>query len=368
MDHSHAANPYSERLYLAHAPKMVLSLPTELWRDIILEAWILASETPFSRWEFYKGICLVSKVWRDLVPDAVFRFVLIRDPHELKRYEQFVQAYASSHGIPTSSSFSPFSNSEVYLYFGGRHLFCAPQRVRGYEMFDTPAQERDYADSLAELLPDARSVHMFVPDSSQTWSAFLKTPRPSMKYLRIWYTQSAVSPALFKHSTYEVIGSIASVTHLHISWAPTNVEDVLSCFPNVVHLRLSTGAPLTKIVSATRNVETLVLDVPPRLMSGRDFTSLLSWKLTAAVNSGLLAQGDAGVTKTIMVNTAAAKPAGWESVDALCKSRGIRMVRNIIYDVPTPPRIEGSWDQILNEFQSHGLYTNACSNLPPSTI
>ncbi|KAF7967130.1 hypothetical protein HWV62_35728 [Athelia sp. TMB] len=333
-----------------------LSLPPELFEDIILQAWIAASET-FSRWAAFKSFCLVSKAWRAQMIESVFQFVVIRDAYEMDGYEQFVLAYGHPHPSHTRSNGSRFSKSEVYLYLGGRHLFCAPQH-----------SSRSFIDhfAIAKLIPDARSMTLFIHETADWANICFDTHRPSLKHLHIWYMDPVISPF---YGWFAPPDTVPTVTHLHISRACRDIGGFFRHFPNVTHLRLSAKGHLKSIASLTHKVVTLIIDAPPTKMGGKDYTSLLHWNFRAAFNDGLLSPSG----KTIIINTDGNKPAGWEAAAELCAQRGIEIVQNIIYDVP-PPRFKKrslTWDQILND----GTYlTNTpkdpsiASRLPPSIV
>lgn len=347
------------------------SLPTELARNIILEAWISASETS-SRWGTFNSMCIVSKAWHALAIEAVFKFVLLRDVHEGERYEQFAQTYGSSYanngGDNTASYISPFSNSDVYLYLGGRHLFCVSERPAVFEHKYTGA----YGIDLARLLPDARSMQLFVPNNHLWPHVLCNTHRPSLKHLHIWYDHDSYPvgcmPRRRTDEPWVLPHAIPSVTHFHISRAPVKLNEVLRWFPNVAHLRVSTYVDLLAIVPVAKNVVTLTIDIPPTTLDGTAYASLFTWTFRAALRDGLLSQGDAQVGKTIIVNTGGGdNPTGWESAEALCAAHGIRMVRNIIYDVPPPPWIDATWDQIFYGSQRGSIFRRS-SRLPPIII
>ncbi|KZP25374.1 hypothetical protein FIBSPDRAFT_950394 [Athelia psychrophila] len=333
-------------------PRTAPSLPTELCRQIVLGAWISASQT-FSRWAVYRSMCLVSKSWYHLAAEAAIQFVLIREKHDMERYQQFVNAHVSSLGEQTAPQPTLFSSSEAYLYITGRHIFCSPEHPR--EGSRTPSSS--VCVDLNTLLPDARSLHLFVINDSHVMH-ILRTPRPSLKSLTVWYDQR--SSLMLERSYFTCL----SLTHLHILGAPTDLEKILLCFPNLTHLRLSTATFLKEIASSTPKLECITIDVPPASITGEDYTSLSRWNLPAALNRGLLSQGDSSVGRTIIINTGGDKPTGWDSAHAACLLRGITMLHNIVYDEPTPLWINGTYDQIFNDPESKSLhYSSPC--LPP---
>lgn len=147
-------------------------------------------------------------------------------------------------------------------------------------------------------------------------------------------------------------------------WSPIFLHNILLWFPNVAHLRLSTSC---FIASSTQKLESLTIDVPPKFMAGNDITSPSPWNLIAALNRGLLSQGDPNVKKIITVNTDGNKPAGWEPAERLCALRGIRMLQNILYDVPTLSTLNGTYDQLLN-VRSQSFFNTHSPSLLPSMI
>ncbi|KAF7965043.1 hypothetical protein HWV62_845 [Athelia sp. TMB] len=342
--------------------KTAPELPLELVRQIILEAWISASET-YSRWETFKSFCLVSKAWRTLVIEAAFQFVIIRDRQEVGRYMQFADTYAQHSGYTVTNTGhhpSPFSDSEVHIHLTGNHHFCAPRRVTYDEM-------ARYRADLAQLLPDVRSLHLFVKESVD-WEEIFRIHRPSLKYLYIWYSEPENPPFWGRHGTPR--DPVLTVTHLHISRACRGMGRFLQHFPNVTHLRLSAKGHLKSLAPLTQNVATLIIDVPPATMGGKDYTSLVHWNFRAAFNDGLLSPSG----KTIIVNTDGNKPAGWETVQELCAQRGIQLRQNVIYDAPLPPWCSGpslTWERILNDrFHFKGTFDDplTASRLPPFII
>jgi hypothetical protein len=170
----------------------------------------------------------------------------------------------------------------------------------------------------------------------------LLADRPSLTHLRLCW------PPLELFNDYLPSDTIIhSVTHLHIPRHPRDsLNKILTLFPNVTHLRLSTESFLKDIVLNTRNLEVLTLDAPPNYkVAGQYFSSLRFWNITSALNKGLFGTREEMSQRKIVINTGPETPDGWQHVADACTKHLVHLEQSQIYPraLPQPYLSQDHW-------------------------
>lgn len=300
------------------------ALPYELVEKIILDAWCSIGD-PRTRWNFFRVISILSKVWRDVLCDVVLRYAFLESNLDFVMYEKLLS----------------------------RHDPCA----RYISIMLNAAVDRQYrVDEIAKHVPQARFMCLAITadrrDYFGTILQSLLAKTESLTHLRICWPPLRNS---FACPLPSVI--IMSVTHLYIARHPSaSLGSILASFPNVTHLRLGTPYFLKNLVPYMSTIRVLILDAPPNYSVHTADpqaptlifpSSVPLWNILDALEHGLLKSTDSNSRRVIM-------NAGLSDTDELviedialrCQNHGVAFECRRVHPSYCPPSylVSGRWD------------------------
>ncbi|KAI0654628.1 hypothetical protein C8Q70DRAFT_925263 [Cubamyces menziesii] len=333
------------------------TLPNELIHCIIHEAWFSLVDYEWGdRWELYRSLSLVSRLWRDIMTTVALRCVMIQTPQDFSVYRHLVtrrwgldpETTEVERAAPAARDY--FQRSELHIVVSD---WSCPSFSGFYFATDYPR--------IPCYIPACKHISVIIKELPSN-DRFVLPYQPLFNFLSQYTTTKEVYLLwTYTHINRYILPTdeVRGVTYLRVHEYPRCVchnysrssshkhdSDCFSyhlpmLFPNLEHLHLDSPYIL-KCLETPPTLTKLTLEAPPihYLPSLGHFSSLMGWNIVSALACGLFKRDDRDFPrKKIVVNTGPTDPTGWRQALAACQEHGVELeLRHVYLNPPQPSR------------------------------